>query len=449
MPGPEPERALADLEGGETARVEFKTSLTDTRKIVETVAAMATIGGGTIYVGVRDSGAVCGLSLGRGSVEQLVQRVLTGTDPRVYVDAEVVKVGGEPILRIRVPPGDGPHLAFGRAFFRAGPSTVVMSRDDYERRLLDRLRESGGYELRPLAGIDDGALDPIAFADFRKRATARLPGVESASDAELIERLHLGHADGTTVAAILLFGRHPQGPLPQSALRARAITSGRTFASEIEGPLARQIEDAVAFVVRHTSVMVERTGITRQDHAALPLVAVREAVANAVAHRDYRSTAPTQLVLDERGLRIWNPGHLPSPLQIEDLLGVHPSIPPNPYMARVLHLAGFIEEWGTGTTRIVESLREAGHPEPTFADTQGSGIEVFLPFVDQPAAALMLRHRSARATIGAGTWFKSADYAAATGVSQRTAANDLGQLQRRCLVRRGGTGRSTRWSWVG
>lgn len=437
-----------DLQAGESASIEFKTSLSDTRKIVETVAAMATIGGGRIYVGVRDDGEVCGVQLGQGSLEQLVQRVLSGTDPRVFVDAERLQVGEHTVLLLRVPPGDGPHLAFGRAFYRSGPATVMMSRDEYERRLLDRLRESGGYELREVPGSDRSDLDPAAFDTFRRLAATRMPQAATTTNDELLERLHLVQADDVvSVAALLLFGRDPQGPLPQAVLRARVETADDPVSQEIRGTLMQQIVEAVAFVGRHTATTADRAGVTRVDRPQLPLPAVREAIANAVAHRDYRSTAPTQLVLDATGLRVWNPGHLPSPLTVEDLLTTHPSIPPNPYIARVLHLAGFIEEWGTGTTRIVQSLRDAGHPEPVFRDTGGGGIEVFLPFADQPASAVMVRMAEARERLPEGAWFQSRDYAEATGISKRTAAKDLGELEQRGLVRRGGTGKSTRWSW--
>lgn len=151
------------LEGGERERVEFKTSLADSKRILETVAAMASLGGGTILVGVRNDGTVVGVGLGEGAVEQFAQRVLAGTDPKVFVRLQTEVVDGRAVLRIGVPPGDGPHLANGRAFTRSGPATVLMSRDEYERRLFDRLRDSSGYERQSvpestLLDLDDGEI---------------------------------------------------------------------------------------------------------------------------------------------------------------------------------------------------------------------------------------------------------------------------------------------------
>lgn len=108
------------LNAGESEHVEFKTSLADSKRIVETVAAMATLGGGMILIGVRDDATVIGADLGQGALEQLSQRILAGTDPKVFVRLLVETVHDHPVLRIDVPPGDGPHLANGRAFTRTG-----------------------------------------------------------------------------------------------------------------------------------------------------------------------------------------------------------------------------------------------------------------------------------------------------------------------------------------
>lgn len=99
----------------------------------------------------------------RARPEQLGQRILSATDPKVFVRMETEELPTGTVLRIDVPPGDGPHLANGRAFMRSGPATVQLSRDEYERRLLERLRKSAGYERKPLteAGFDDLDRDAI------------------------------------------------------------------------------------------------------------------------------------------------------------------------------------------------------------------------------------------------------------------------------------------------
>lgn len=407
---------------------------------------MATIGGGVVLVGVRDDGTAVGAELGAGAVERLTQRILTGTDPRVFVDIDQPVYMEHRLLRIRVPAGDGPHLAFGRAYYRSGPATVAMSRDEYERRLLDRLRESSGFERRLERSASLSDLDPDAAARFCDLAKLRsaLP-MNGPGIGELLSLLHLGDETGIMNAGLLLFGKHPQRQLPQAVIRARAQRGAVEDSRSIGGTLLQQIEEVAAFVARNLKMRTHRDGLVRTESSELPPPAVREVIANAVAHRDYRSTAPIQLYLTDEMLEIWNPGHLPSPLTLASLRERHPSVPPNPFIARALYLAGYIEEWGTGTLRVIESMRAAGNPEVVFDCPGESGIRVVLPLPG--AQPFGVSHRASRtlAKLSVGLPFRSADYAEAAGVSVRTAVSDLSGLERAGLVRRVGIGRATRW----
>ena len=433
------------IAAGESTHLEFKSTMADSRRIIETIAAMATVGGGTLLVGVRDDGRIVGAQPGAGEVERLVQQVLANTDPRIYIDIDWPDTNGLRLLRICVPPGDGPHLAFGRAFFRSDRVTVAMSRDEYERRLLDRLREAGGYERRvePDTGLTD--IDPGSVADFATRT--RMPHDASTtveSPETLLQRLHLLAQGQPTVGALLLFGRKPQRAFPQATIRARAERGTVVDASDVGGCLFRQIEDAVGFVGRNLRHRPRITELVREDVPELPMDAIREVVANAVAHRDYRSTAPTQLTLSDTGLEVWNPGHLPAPLTPASLRVRHPSIPTNPRIARALYLAGFIEEWGTGTLRVIDTMRANGNPEPIFEAPEG-GVRVVLPLPGSQAGLIGTPRADALAQIPRGKPFRSADFANAAGVSIRTAAQDLTRLGQLGFVRRVGQGKATRW----
>ncbi len=428
----------------EAAEVAFKTTLSDSRKVIETIAAMATIGGGTVWIGVRPDGSPKGYDLGEGELERLVQRILTAVDPKVYVSLDQPRVGDRRLLRIQVPPGDGPHLAFGRAFHRVGPATVAMTRDEYERRLLDRLRESSGFERRSDLGMTLDHVDTAAVEQFRERASVHSeppPG----DPADLLRKLHLVVGDRLTAGGILLFSVDPQRVLPQAVIRARASRGLAEDAAEIGGNLCEQILQATAFVSRNLRTRTIRSDVLRQDVPELPLPAVREVIANAVAHRDYRSTAPIQLGLGDDGLSLWNPGHLPPPITPALLRQEHPSVPPNPFIARALHRAGFIEEWGTGTLRVIDAMREADLPEPLFEEDHGAGVRVQLVMKGKTPATLSHRQTSFMDTSETGTSFTTSEYARQLRVSHSTALNDLRDLEAHGLVERQGQGKSSRW----
>lgn len=438
------ESMQALVASGERADLEFKTGLSDRKRIVETVAAMATIGGGVILVGIRPDGEMAGFTPGEGELERLVQRVLGGTDPRIYVQLDWLQHDGARVLRISVPAGDGPHLAFGRAFYRSGPATVSMSRDEYERRLLDRLRESSGFERVTLQGYGPGELDPDRIVKFMALAgdSGRIP---TDADAEgLLERLHLCRASRLNHAALLLFGREPQGPMPQATIRARAQRGLHEAHAVMEGSVMEQIEAAADFVARNLRTLPSRDALRRRDRPELPLAAVREVIANAVAHRDYRSTAPVQLDLNDERLRVWNPGHLPSPITPALLRADHPSVPTNPLLARALYLAGYIEQWGTGTLRVIETMRAAGCPEPLFVE-ESAGVRVSLPLPGVASSDLNPRQHAFLSAMEVGAVFTTAAYATQAGVAGRTALLDIRGLADRGLVRMLGRGKATRW----
>jgi ATP-dependent DNA helicase RecG len=432
------------IRAGETAALEFKSTLADTRKIVETIAAMATTIGGTILVGVRPNGVSVGFEQGEGTLERLVQRVLASTDPKVFIDLDFPEVDGRRLLRIRVPPGDGPHLASGRAFYRSGPATVAMGRDEYERRLLDRLRESSGYERRLADGVGMAELDPDAVRRFL--GLARLRGlVEAESPESVVRHLHLSRGDQLTVGGVLLFALSPQGPFPQATIRAHARRGASEDSAEIGGTLFKQVDEAVEFVARNLKVRPDRSGIRRVDVPELPRSAVREVVANAVAHRDYSSTAPIQIRLTDSGLTVWNPGHFPPPITAALLRTAHPSVPRNMFIARALYLAGYIEEWGTGTLRVVEAMRAQGNPEPLFEEGVRTGIRVVLPLSGVTPDDLSPRQAAILGGWTLGRSVTTAECAQSQGVAHRTALQDLRQLEQRGLIERRGRGKATRW----
>lgn len=319
-----------------------------------------------------------------------------------------------------------------------------MSRDEYERRLLARMRESGGFERLPDSGSSLDDIDRAAVAAFVDRATSR--GVTPAPDPlDTLQRLRLVTGERLTVAGQLLFGRWPQEGFPQATIRARATRGTTEDTAAIDGRAFDQIDAAYAFVLRNLKTRTLREGAARTDLPELPPPAVREVIANAIAHRDYRSTAPTQLALDDDALVVWNLGHLPPPLTAAKLRGRHPSVPPNPLLARALFLAGYIEEWGTGTNRIIETMVASGNSEPLFEEVD-SGLRVTLPLPGGLPALLSPRQIAFLQPLRRGDRFTTADYASATGVAKRTALNDLRDLADKGLVASEGRGKAARWA---
>lgn len=186
--------------------------------------------------------------------------------------------------------------------------------------------------------------------------------------------IHVLTEDGRlTNSAILLFGKDPQ-----RFFRTSEVKCAQFYGTRVEKPIRNYqvyqgtlfelIDQAVGFVMSRIDARVG----TRKDGAdapiqyELPETAVAEAIANAIAHRDYTSNATVQVMLFRDRLEVWNPGRLPYGLTVDKLRSLHSSDPTNPVIAHPLFLTGNIEHLGTGTTDMIRDCVAEGLKAPEF-----------------------------------------------------------------------------------
>ena len=160
--------------------------------------------------------------------------------------------------------------------------------------------------------------------------------------------------------------------------------------------------------------------------------AIREAVINALIHRDYLSTAEIQIKIYDDKIWIWNPGKLPQQLKVEDLKKEHSSFPRNPILANVFYLAGFIERWGYGTKLMVELCKEQVPPEPEYKEEMGGFSVYFFKdiYTEENLRKMGLNERQIKAVLYIKQKGKitNKDYKNLTGISRQMATIDLNQL---------------------
>ncbi len=119
--------------------------------------------------------------------------------------------------------------------------------------------------------------------------------------------------------------------------------------------------------------------LQRIDEPAVPQLALREALINAFCHKDYNVSSTTSLAIYDDRLELWNPGGLLPEIKVEQLKGPHNSYPRNELIADVFYKRGWIEKWGTGTTRMIEYCRANNTPGPEFTDSS-NGFSVIFGF---------------------------------------------------------------------
>ena len=230
----------------------------------------------------------------------------------------------------------------------------------------------------PDARMDDLSADRIRrFVGIARRARG-FPLAEDTAPEHVLQHLNLLNKGRPAHAAILLFGRTPQRFLISSEIKCahfhgtevrKPIPSYQVY----KGTAFDLVDQAVDFVLSKISLTVgtREHGTQAPVEYEIPPEVVREAIVNAVAHRDYTSNGSVQVMLFSDRLEIWNPGTLPPSLTLEKLRHPHGSVPGNPLLAEPLYLTKYIERMGTGTGDMIRLCREAGLAEPEFSLTDG------------------------------------------------------------------------------
>jgi ATP-dependent DNA helicase RecG len=346
----------------------------DAQALAETLAAFANADGGTILVGIGTAGTLFD-GVEPDHLEALLLRAQTMCLPPMQSSWQPYETEHGTVVAISVPRSPELHsLLDGRVLLRSGAKNRPLSGEEI--RHLASAKGSGDYEQETPAGAAAEHLDPAMLREYAEKRRLRSPRGENLSGTDLL--LDAGAVDsaGTpTVAGLLLFSRNPQRLLPQSAAvcvhfvgkepRSTTGAPGYMRREEIGGPLNQVIEGLWNIIweeMRHESLV---SGLEREEIPEYPPAAVREAIVNAVAHRDYRLTGRRIEVrmFDDR-IEIISPGGLPGHITLENIVDEHFSR--NPRLVKGLFHWGFIEELGLGVDRMIDEMVRAGHPAPQF-----------------------------------------------------------------------------------
>jgi len=378
--------------GGESERLEFRRSTGQRTEAVKTVCAMLNGLGGICLFGVDDRGEVVGQEVS-GRTLQDVAHELGRLEPPAFPDIQTVTLeNGLSVIAIIVAGGGGPFSFDGRPYLRHGATTVVMPRDEYERRLIERLRRARRWENEPVVeGVTVADLDEAEIqltVDNALRA-GRLEPPRSRELETVLRGLGL-IVDGRLLnAAVVLYGKgsrleaaYPQCTIRLARFRGRDRLADFSDNRQYWGHAFELLRRAETFLRDHVPIAgrVVPGQLVREDYPAYPPRAIREALANAFCHRDYAIPGGAVAVAMYDGrLEIANPGALHFGLTIEGLLKPHESKPWNPIIAGVFYRTGLIERWGTGTLNILDWCRENGNPTPAWSQEAGSVLVKFHP----------------------------------------------------------------------
>ena len=368
----------AILQAGSGQHIELLPENVSSKRLLETMAAFANSAGGIIILGADRRGDPAGLTHPQETRRRAIDLALQ-TDPPLLIPMPILaELEGKAFLVISVPAGL-PHVygVHGRFLQRVGRRNEPMAGAVLRELILSR--SEGDFESEPVenASLDD--LDPLRVERY-----SQLIGAGDMDAARLLVSrgcaTSVGNAWRPTVAGLLLFGRDPQRFLPSAEILAVRYP-GREMSDEfikeqIRGPLPEQITRAVAFVERMEPRATRLAGVRREERSAYPPAAVREAIVNAVAHRDYRQRGDTiRLFVFSDRIECYSPGRLPGHVTVENL--VQERYSRNEVIVQVLADMGFIERLGYGIDRMIRLMEEWELPAPIFEETT-AGFRVTL-----------------------------------------------------------------------
>jgi len=432
----------------ESERSENKSSLAEWRVAVESVAAFATSGGGHVRIGIGPDGRRTGVRLGRGTLEDLANKIKVNTDPAQFPSITVEGPEDSAVVKIRVEESPiKPVWAFGRPLKRVGRTNQHLSRGEAQRMTEATIGRT--WDAMACRGFRLDEMDKKAVRDYLRRTGLATRAVQT-----LLRNLALLTPEGAACnGAALLFARHPERFFPEAQVkcaRFEGATSVRFLDEQtLEGNILSQMDRALAFVNRNTRQGIRITG--RAEREAIPEYpedAVREAIVNAVCHRDYAAVGTVQVRIYDDRLEVWNPGTLPPELSIESLRREHPSRPRNPRLAQALYRARLIEHWGTGTLRMIQAAKDRGM-KLEFCQDGGVFAVRFIKtaqVVSRPADVdISARQEKALRYLAEHGTITRREYRKLLRVSERQSLIDLTELAEKGIVIRLGKGRATRY----
>lgn len=378
-----PEDIKALVANGESETLEFKQSTSRLREAARAVCAMLNQRGGRVLFGITPKGAVVGQQVGEKTIEE-VAGTLRRITPPAYPSISRVSLGdNREVIVVTVDPGDRKPYSFaGNATLRVGNTTTNMADEKYRQLVLEQMHPKDTWENRP---APDWSIDDLDVPEIQRTVTEavrlkRMPETASIEPGEALRGLQL-YTDGVLLrAATVLFGKADRllPEMPQCCLRV-ARFRGNSLTDmgdnrQFRGNVFTLLEGAERFLRDFVPVAskIESDRFARTDTPRYPFTAVREAVVNALCHRDYAAHGGSiGIAIHDDRLEVTSTGPFHFGLTPDKLLATPESRPWNPLIAGVLFRRGIIEQWGTGMTRMTEETVFAGLPPPEIIDVNG------------------------------------------------------------------------------
>lgn len=423
----------------ENQNIEWKESWRD--EYLKWICGFANANGGSIIIGKDDKGRIVGLKNAKKLLEDIPNKVrdILG----IIVDVNLYETDNGEYLDVIVEAHPYPVNYKGQYHFRSGSTKQELKGNALDKFLLQKKGKRWDGVPVPKVSTRDLKLD--TFTHFRKKAVKAQrieEDVLTDSDDLLLENLQLIENTFLKRAAILLFHSDPEKFFTGAYIKIGFFQSDDElkFQDEVHGNIFEQVEKTMDILFTkyiHSSINYE--GLNRVEKYDYPKDAIREALLNAVCHKDYAEGAPIQISVYQDKLIFWNDAQLPDNWTVEKLLTKHPSKPYNPDIANTLFRSGYIEAWGRGTIKMINDCIRFEIPSPKyFYDMSGFWVEFRKDkFNEESLKALNLNDRQLKAIefLKNNKRITNREYQSSFNVSRNTATRDLSDLVEKGIIK--------------
>lgn len=426
----------------ETQNIEYKQSWRD--EYLKWICGFANANGGSIFIGKDDDGNTVGVADAKRLLEEIPNKVRDVLG--ILADVNLHSTAQGNFIEIIVESYPYPVNYKGQYHYRSGSTKQELKGTALDKFLLQK--KGKRWDGVPIPKVSVKDLKQEAFDFFRKRAfkSQRIEkDILTDSNEHLLENLQLKENGFLKRAAILLFHANPVNFVTGSYIKIGYFETDDDlkFQDEIHGNLFEQIEKTMDLLfTKYIKAPISYEGINRVETYEYPKDAVREALLNAIAHKDYSGGVPIQISVYSDKIIIWNEGQLPENWTVKNLLEKHASRPYNPDIANALFRSGYIESWGRGTIKIIRECKQAGIPEPIFSyDSSDISVEFRKDIYNKKhLQSLNLSDRQVKAVFFAKEQGKitNSDYQTLNDVSRETATRDLKELIDKQLIKPSG-----------
>jgi ATP-dependent DNA helicase RecG len=346
--------------------IEYKSVWRD--DYLKWLCGFANAGGGVLYVGKNDSGEVVGVDDAKRLLEDLPNKIRSTMG--MLADVSLHSEEDKDFIKVDITPYPSPISYHGKYYLRSGATNQELTGNALDEFMLRK--QGRTWDSVPVPYIKADDFDRDAFRLFREKAilSGRLTKEDvNISDAELLESLSLTENDYLKRAAILTFYQRPTKWFLGAYVKIGYFRTEAdlVYQDEINGSILAMPDKVIDLIyTKYLKGNIRYEGTQRIDEYPVPKGALKEAVLNAIVHRDYSTGIPIQIKVYDNKIIIYNDGILPDNWDINDLLNAHRSRPHNPFVANAFFRSGQIESWGRGIDRIKEECQRFGTEEPNF-----------------------------------------------------------------------------------